>query len=55
MAAKMLHKESASANPIDTGDRPTIDIFSIHELQAGRLVLDPALVHYTTPSSRSDV
>ena len=42
MSVKILHKESVSASPIDTRDRPTIDIFSIHEQRAGRLVLDPA-------------
>ena len=38
------HKESVSTSPI-TRDRTTIDIFTIHEQQAGRLVLDPAWVH----------
>ena len=36
-----VNKESVSVSPIDT-DESTIDIFSIHEQRAGRLVLDPA-------------
>ena len=45
ISVKMLNKESESASPtIGTRDRSTIDIFSIHEQQAGRLVLDPAWV-----------
>ena len=36
-----INKESVSVSPIDTNG-PTIDIFSIHEQRAGRLVLDPA-------------
>ena len=42
MSVKILHKESVAASPNGTRDRVTIDIFSIHEHRAGRLVLDPA-------------
>ena len=44
MSEKKLHEESVFASPIGTRDTPAIDIFSIHERQAGRLVLDPAWV-----------
>ena len=42
MSVEIMHKESVFASPIGTRDKPTIDIFSIHEQRAGRLVLDPA-------------
>ncbi|KAF8799750.1 MFS general substrate transporter [Phlegmacium glaucopus] len=42
MSVNTLNKEALSAaSPIDN-DKPVIDIFSIHEQRAGRLVLDPA-------------
>ncbi|KAF8801504.1 hypothetical protein BYT27DRAFT_6794910 [Phlegmacium glaucopus] len=42
MSVNTLHKEALSAASPTDNDKPVIDIFSIHEQRAGRLVLDPA-------------